>query len=198
MDDLQDIRAGQIEQGQLWDELRVEHMWIHLVRGLVKDGEIARVGPVAFCVYVAIKAHTDLNTGNAWPSIALLAQQVGVSSDTVERALKKLIEAGLLRVKKQGRSNMYEVIEKIQMVTQDGAAWGSGQRKYVASQYKTFVDELKRLAHTGNLPGDRAITVNLTVNVQNITQGDHGNVTMNVRSVQVNSDDELKILLRKL
>lgn len=195
MGDIQELRAEQIKQGHLWDDLRVEHMWIHLVRGMVKDGEIARVGTVAFCVYVAIKSHTDLNTGNAWPSISLLAEQVGVSNDTVERALKKLVKAGLLKVEKRGRSNSYAVIEKIQMVTQDGAPWGSGERKYVASQYKTFVDELKRLAHTGNLPGDRAITVNVTVNVQNITQGDHGNVSMNV---QVNSDAELQKLLRKL
>lgn len=195
MGDIQELRTEQIKQGHLWDDLRVEHMWIHLVRGMVKDGEIARVGTVAFCVYVAIKSHTDLNTGNAWPSISLLAEQVGVSNDTVERALKKLVKAGLLKVEKRGRSNSYAVIEKIQMVTQDGAPWGSGERKYVASQYKTFVDELKRLAHTGNLPGDRAITVNVTVNVQNITQGDHGNVSMNV---QVNSDAELQKLLRKL
>lgn len=195
---LHDIRSKQIEQGELWDELRVEHMWIHLVRGLIKNGEIAKVGTVAFCVYVAIKAHTDLDTGNAWPSIALLAEQVGVSKDTVERSLKKLVSAGLLKVEKRGRSNVYSVIEKIAITTQSGEPWGSGERKYIASQYKTFVDELKRLARSGNLPGDRSITINVTLNVQNITQGDNGHVAMNVQNVQVRSDAELQKLLRNL
>lgn len=193
-----DIRAKQIEQGDLWDELQVDHMWIHLVRGMVRSGEIAKVGTVPFCVYVAIKSHTDLNTGNAWPSITLLASQVGVSNDTVERSLKTLIKHGLIKVEKRGRSNQYAVIEKINLTTLEGAPWGTGERKYVASNYRGFIDELKRMANTGNMPGDRAITINVTVNVQNITQGDNGNVTMNAQHVQVNSDVELQRLLRKL
>jgi len=197
-DSLNELRADQIEQGHLWGELQVDHMWIHLVRGMVRTGEIAKVGPVPFCVYVAIKAHTDLNTGNAWPSITLLASQVGVSNDTVERALKTLIKHGLIKVEKRGRSNQYAVIEKINLTTQEGEPWGTGERKYVASNYRGFVEELKRLAHTGNLPGDRAITINVTVNVQNINQGDGGNVTMNAQHVQVNTDADLQKLLRKL
>jgi DNA-binding transcriptional regulator YhcF (GntR family) len=173
-------------------------LWIHVVRGLIQEGEIAKVGAVAFCVYIAIKAHTDLNTGNAWPSISTLAEQVGVSNDTVERALKKLVKAGLLKVEKRGRANSYSVIEKIKMVTQNGEHWGTAERKYASLQYGPFVDELQRLARTGNLPGDRAITINVTVNVQNVTQAEGGNVTMNVQNVQVTSDEQLQKLLKKL
>jgi DNA-binding transcriptional ArsR family regulator len=198
MTDLTELRADQIGQGDLWDELRVKHLWIHVVRGLIQEGEIARVGTTAFCVYIAIKAHTDLENGNAWPSIATLAKQVGVSDDTIGLSLKKLVAAGLLKIEKRGRSNVYSVIEKIQMVTQAGEAWGSGQRKYVPLQYAGFVDELQRLARTGNLPGDQAITINLTLNVQHIEQGDGGNVTMNVQNVQVTSDEQLKRMTKKL
>lgn len=197
-DELQEFRATQIEQGDLWDELQVRHLWIHVVRGLIQEGEIAKVGAVAFCTYIAIKAHTDLQTGNAWPSIATLAEQVGVSSDTIERSLKKLVAAGLLKVEKRGRSNSYSVMEKIQMVSQDGEHWGTAERKYASLKYGGFVEELQRLAKTGNLPGDRAITVNVTVNVQNITQGDNGTATMNVQNVQVTSDTDLRRLLKKL
>lgn len=196
--ELQEFRATQIEQGDLWDELQVRHLWIHVVRGLIQEGEIAKVGAVAFCVYVAIKSHTDLQTGNAWPSIATLATQVGVSSDTVERSLKKLVAAGLLKVEKRGRSNLYSVIEKIQMVSQDGEHWGTAERKYASLKYSGFVEEIQRLAKTGNLPGDRAITVNVTVNVQSVTQGDNGTATMNVQNVQVTSDTDLRRLLKKL
>jgi DNA-binding transcriptional regulator YhcF (GntR family) len=195
--ELEEFRATQIEQGDLWDELRVRHLWIHVVRGLVQDGVIADVGATAFAVYIAIKSHTDLQTGNAWPSIATLAKQVGCSPDTVERSQKKLVEAGLLKVEKRGRSNVYSVIERIDMVTMDGAPWGTAERKYASMQYGNFVEELQRLAKTGNLPGDRAITVNVTVNVQQITQNDGGTVVM-TQNVQVNSDADLQRLLRKL
>lgn len=195
MKSIQAYRADQIENGELWDELRVENLWIHVVRGLIKDKVIAQVGTAAFCVYVAIKAHTDLNTGNAWPSVALLSDQVGVSKDTVLRSLKTLVDAGLLKVEKIGRKNTYAVIEKINIVAQSGDAWGSGQRKYVASGFGNFVDELKTLARTGNIPGDKNITINVTVNVQQIAPGATG--TINSQTIHVKSDAELREVIRK-
>ena len=203
MTSIQDWRANQIEQGELWGEIKVEHTWIHLVRGMVKDGEIAKLGRTAFCVYVAIKAHTDFNTGNAWPSIELLASQVGVSDDTAERALKKLTKAGLLTIEKRGRSNVYSVIEKIQLNTPQGESWGTGERKYISSKYMHFVEELKRLANTGNAPNDRAITINVSFNVQNITQAENGTVNVSVQNNNASEDhleaeDRLRNLLRRL
>lgn len=198
LNELHELRGKQIEQGDLWDELKVRHLWIHVVRGMIQEGEIANVGTVAFCVYIAIKAHTDLETGSAWPSIPTLARLVGVSEDTISRALKTLVDNGLLKVEKRGRQNHYSVIEKIQMVTQEGQNWGTGERKYASLQYGNFVEELQRLARTGNLPGDRAITINVTLNVQNITQGENSNVTMNVQNVQVSSDEELRRVLNRL
>lgn len=198
LNELHELRGKQIEQGDLWDELKVRHLWIHVVRGMIQDGEIAKVGTVAFCVYIAIKAHTDLETGSAWPSIPTLARLVGVSEDTISRALKTLVDNGLLKVEKRGRQNHYSVIEKIQMATQEGQTWGTGERKYASLQYGNFVEELQRLARTGNLPGDRAITINVTLNVQNITQGENSNVTMNVQNVQVSSDEELRRVLNRL
>jgi DNA-binding transcriptional ArsR family regulator len=184
MKTIQDLRAEQIENGELWDELRVENLWIHVVRGLIKDKVIAQVGTAAFCVYVAIKAHTDLNTGNAWPSVALLSEQVGVSKETVLRSLKVLVDAGLLKVEKRGRTNSYAVIEKINLVAQSGDSWGTGHRKYVATGFGNFVDELKSLARTGNIPGDKGITINVIVNVQQNAPGATG-----TQNISISGDD---------
>lgn len=196
MKTIQDLRADQIESGELWDELRVENLWIHIVRGLIKDKVIAQVGTAAFCVYVAIKAHTDLNTGNAWPSVALLSDQIGISKDTVLRSLKTLVEAGLLKVEKQGRKNTYAVIEKINLVAQSGDAWGSGHRKYVATGFGDFVDELKSLARTGNVPGDKGITINVVVNIQQNAPGAVG--TQNTGSIIVSGDADLQSALNRI
>lgn len=186
---LTEFRADQIDQGQLWEELKVEHHWFHLVRGLIYRGEIARIGAVAWAVYCSVKAHTKMDTGDSYPSIERIANQVGVSHDTVQRALKRLVEHGLLKVEKRGRNNIYSLIEKIPMLTQEGELWGTGERKYAPLQFPAFVEELQRVAKTGNAPGDRAITINVTVNVQNITQGDNGTVTQNVQNFQVSSSD---------
>ena len=195
MKSIQDLRADHIENRELWDELSVEHLWIHLVRGMVRDNVIAKVGAPAFCVYVAIKAHTDLNTGNAWPSIPLLAEQVGVSKDTVARALKTLVEAGLLKIDKRGRSNSYSVIENINLVAHTGEPKLHGKRKYVAAGFGSFVDELKSFARTGNIPGDKGITINVTVNMVQNAPGASGNV--NVQNISITSDADLHSLLNK-
>jgi DNA-binding transcriptional ArsR family regulator len=188
MNELQEIRAGQIASGELWEELGVEHHWFHVVRGLIYRGEIARIGAVAWAVYCSVKAHTKLDTGDAYPSIERIADQVGVSHDTVQRAMKRLVEADLLTVEKRGRRNIYSLTEKVAITRPDGELWGTAQRKYSPLGFPDFIDELKRVARTGNAPGDRAITINVTVNVQQITQGDGGSVTMNVQNFQVASD----------
>lgn len=168
-------RADQIAQGEPWEEKTVKALWFHIVREQVQSGEIARVGAVPWAVYCAVKSHTGLETGDAFPSNARIAELVGVSMDTVQRALKKLAEAGLVNaVKRRGRGSSYSVNEKIPMDDSKGQPWATAERKYVPLQFTNFVDELQRLAKTGNLPTDKGITINLVV--QHVTQGDHGTV----------------------
>lgn len=50
-------------------------------------------------VLVAIAAHTN-HEGNAWPSVATIADYVGCSTRTVQRALAKLVQLGRLVVAK--------------------------------------------------------------------------------------------------
>lgn len=183
---LQQYRADQIEQGALWEQLEVKHHWYHVVRGRVMNGEIGRVGVNAWAVYSIVKAHTSLDTGDAWPSIDKIADLCQLSHDTVQRALKRLVEAGMLKIAKRGRHNVYALIEKIDMTHPSGEHFATAQRKYAPMQFGPFVDELKRVAATGNMPSDRAITINVTVNVQNITQRDGGTVSI-VQNFQVGS-----------
>ncbi|MGW5669715.1 helix-turn-helix domain-containing protein [Micromonospora sp. NPDC003776] len=50
-------------------------------------------------VAIAIAAHTN-HQGNAWPSVATLAEYVGCSERTVQRCLAKLVQLGRLVVSK--------------------------------------------------------------------------------------------------
>ncbi|MEU5788778.1 helix-turn-helix domain-containing protein [Micromonospora purpureochromogenes] len=49
-------------------------------------------------VLVAIAAHTN-HDGDAWPSVATIAEYAGVSTRTVQRALAKLVQLGRLVVR---------------------------------------------------------------------------------------------------
>ena len=174
-------RVDEIASGQPWEEKTVKALWFHLMREMVQGGEIARVGTVPFAVYCVVKSHTSLETGDAFPSNARIAALVGVSLDTVQRSLKKLAEAGLISAtKKRGRGSSYSVIEKIPLEEKSGEPWATGERKYIPLQFSGFVEELQRLARTGNLPTDKTININLVV--QNITQGDHSVVNGIVNS----------------
>ncbi|WP_158610135.1 helix-turn-helix domain-containing protein [Micromonospora globbae] len=55
--------------------------------------------PTERLVLVAIVAHSNAE-GHAWPSVATIAEYVGCSERTVQRALRRLVEVGRLVVRK--------------------------------------------------------------------------------------------------
>ncbi|RBQ03900.1 hypothetical protein DQE82_29640 [Micromonospora sp. LHW51205] len=55
--------------------------------------------PTERLVLVAIVAHANAD-GDAWPSVATIADYVGCSERTVQRALRRLVEVGRLLVRK--------------------------------------------------------------------------------------------------
>lgn len=77
------------------------------IRGVNCGGMAARV------VLAALADHADNENGKCWPSLATLANWCNASLSTVQRAIKKLVELGLVRKKarydkKYGqRSNVY-------------------------------------------------------------------------------------------
>lgn len=184
-------RIEQIAQGIPWEEKHVKHLWFHVVREQVQSGTIAQIGLAAWAVYCAIKSHTGLDTGNSFPSTSRIAELVGVSHDTVFRALKKLVEAGLISAEKsRGKGSNYSVTEKIKLEDKSGEEWGTGERKYVPLQFTNFVAELERLAKTGNWPTDKGITINLVVQNVNIPENLIGTVNVNGVAYGLQDSDE--------
>ena len=175
MTDANEECVNQIQDGAQWQEKTVKHLWFHILRNQIQSGEIARVGAVPWAVYCVIKSHTGMASGDAFPSTTRIAELIRVSTDTVVRSLKKLVECGLLSVKENpGRSHSYYVTEKIDIGEISGEPWATGERKYASLEFTQFVSELTRLAKTGSYPTDKGITINLVI--QNITQGPHGTV----------------------
>ena len=71
-------------------------------RDMFESGLVAELGANCFVIWIAIKTHADFNTGVAWPSIRRLAEITGLSVNTVQKAIKELSAASLLRVIRSG------------------------------------------------------------------------------------------------
>lgn len=71
-------------------------------RDMFESGLIAEIGANCFVIWIAIKTHADFNTGIAWPSIRRLAEITGLSVNTVQKAIKELNGASLLRIVTSG------------------------------------------------------------------------------------------------
>lgn len=85
-------------------------------RDMFASGLAAEIGVSAFAVWHAIKSHADWQTGQAWPGIRRLMALTGLSNDTVQSAIKKLVAAHLLRVTKRGqRTSMYVARERMDL-----------------------------------------------------------------------------------
>lgn len=83
-------------------------------RDMFTSGLVAEIGGSAFTVWNAIKWHCDFNTGESYPGIRRIAKITGMSTQTVENAIKKLISSHLLRIsRKKGQQNVYVARERI-------------------------------------------------------------------------------------
>jgi DNA-binding Lrp family transcriptional regulator len=79
-------------QNQLWDELDVNFLWVHVLRGAPLD----KMGVNGIAVYVMLKTYTNLGDGKALATVPDIASRLRISVATVERAIKHLVELGLV------------------------------------------------------------------------------------------------------
>lgn len=87
-----------------------------LQRDLFASGMAAKIGMNAFGVWLAIKSHSDYNTGKAWPGMRRLAELTGLSLGSVSNSVDVLVNAHLLRVIRRGaghRGNTYVARERM-------------------------------------------------------------------------------------
>ena len=59
-------------------------------RDLFASGIVAEIGVNAYAVWSAIKFYADYNTGHAWPGMRTIGEKLGISKDTVQRAIESL------------------------------------------------------------------------------------------------------------
>lgn len=168
-------------QPELWDELKVDSHWFHVVRSMILRDRIAEMGINAWAVYCVLKAYTQLDTGKTWPSQDKIADHIGASVDTVARATDRLVELGIVEKRKVGRHNEYTLIEQIPLRDQGDEIVAYGEKGYAPLGFKRFLDELKSFAKTGELVQGSALKITLNVNF--IQQGDNG--VVNIQNINL-------------
>ena len=79
-------------------EGRIDSSFTTEQRDLFASGFVAEIGVNAYAIWSAIKFYADYNTGHAWPGMRTLGEKLGVSKDTVQRAIESLERAHLVRI----------------------------------------------------------------------------------------------------
>lgn len=67
-------------------------------RDLFASGIVAEIGVNAYAVWHGIKYFADYNTGQSFPGMRTLGAKLGISKDTVQRAIDSLVQAKMVRV----------------------------------------------------------------------------------------------------
>lgn len=176
--------------------LRAETTWFHLFRTMFSQGDVAKMGPYAFTVYCAIKAHANFNTGEAFPGIPLIAQLTGISKSQVKRTLDVLDELGYLSIDRSHRKNHYTLREKIAIEDADGHPTAIATWDYLPLTVQEAMNDLRNVLVTGDFAGAKIIQIqHLTVNV-NSGSGTQINLDMS-RVGDPATKEEIKDIVRQ-
>jgi len=145
---------------------------------MIANGDMTKMGPFAFAVYCVIKAHTNFSTGDSFPGQELVAEKTGISLAQVKRALKTLEDMDYLTKEKQGRSNHYQLREKVEIQDAHGRPQAVATWDYLPSGVQAAIADLKNVMVSGELGGARIVHIERLVLNMNTGSGTQINVDM--------------------
>jgi DNA-binding transcriptional ArsR family regulator len=164
--------AAQIEM------FNAETTWFHIFRAMIENGDMAKMRPNAFAVYCVIKAHTNFSTGRSFPSLELIAEKTGISLAQVKRELKTLEDMGYVTKEKKGRSNLYQLREKVEIQDAYGRPQAVATWDYLPSGVQAAIADLKNVMVSGDLNGARVVHIERLVVNMNTGSGTQINLDM--------------------
>lgn len=153
------------------ESLKAELTWFHIFRAMVMSDDFAEISGGAIKVYLIIKAHTDFNTGSAFPGIPLIAEKSGYSNRQVMRFLDELEKWKLIkREEKGGRGNLYSLRESVEIQDEHGRPAAVATWDYLPATVKQAVAELKNVLVTGKLGDAKIVSIErLQININHVT-----------------------------
>jgi biotin operon repressor len=174
-------------------DVHADMRWFHVFRTMFEAGEVARMGCSTFTVYAAIKAYTNLQTGNAFPGVETIAEKCGLSRMQVWRALQVLQEKGYVTKTKRGRHNVYQLREKVSITNGEGHAIAHASWDYIPSLVQAAVADIRQVLLSEELTGAKIVHIehlHVQINVNEVQPGGIANNIAN--NVQVTMADALQ------
>lgn len=172
---------------------QAETTWFHIFKTMIDSGDAAKMGGTTFLVYSVIKAHTNYSTGRSFPAHETIAEKSGISIEQVKRCINKLIEMEYVTKGKQGRSNVYTLREKVQVLDGAGRPSAVATWDYLPSTVKAAMADLKNVLMSGDLGGAKIVHIErLQINI-----GNH-NVNINEMKERMSNvtDPELLVMMQ--
>lgn len=131
-----------------------------LQRDLFASGLVAEIGVNAFAVWLAIKSHSDYNTGESWPGMRRLAELTGLALSTVAKCVPRLVDARLLRIARPGkrsrRGNTYVARERMDVRLGDRVLCRI-ILDYVPATLRLRLDGIDEAVRKGKVGGDSQV-----------------------------------------
>lgn len=160
------------EQGELF---KVETTWFHLFKTMIDSGDAGEMGGTAFLVYAVVKSHTNIATGQSFPSIETIAKKAKISERQVMRELQTLEKMGYLTKERLGRNNRYTLREKVEIHDGVGRPTAVATWDYLPATVQAAVADLKNVVMKGDLSGAKIVHIeNLHVEIKQFVQGGTG------------------------
>lgn len=152
--------------------------WFHSFKSMVLSGGINIIGVYGYAVLSVMKSYANFHTGKATIGQEKIAKLLGISVKQVQREIKKLTKLGHVKiVGKWGRTNIYQVQEKIQFTSHDGKPAVIATMPYISTAMESAVQQLKIFRETGKLENSDFIHIeNLQVNINYITDNIINNI----------------------
>lgn len=148
-------------------EGRIDSSFTTEQRDLFASGIVAEIGTNAYAVWHGIKFYADYNTGKAFPGMRALGAKLGISAQTVMRAIDVLITAKMLRVVQgytKRRGQTYIARERMSVTVGDATICTividyvperlRGQIKRIGESLKTGEHDPEAFAEVEIIPGE--------------------------------------------
>lgn len=182
------------DQAELFN---AETTWFHIFRTMIANGDMAKMRPQAFAVYCVIKSHTNFSTGRSFPGIELIAEKTGISVAQVKRELLTLENMDYLTKEKKGRSNQYQLREKVEIQDEHGRPKAVATWDYLPSGVQAAIADLKNVIISGDLGGARIVHIERLV--VNMNTGSGTQINLDMSSMKDSKlKDQLEELLSKV
>lgn len=123
---------------------QIDTTFITSQRGMFDSGLAAQVGMNAYGVWTAIKMHADFESGEAWCGMRRLATATGLSVMTVQRSIKVLLDAHLLRVKRREGQRVYYIARERLDLRIGNRVLLTAVMDYVPNAMRSRLDDLRK------------------------------------------------------